>query len=83
MFLRKTIPPSVLANYSIIPFTEEYSTEWDDFVENKSINGTFLHSRKFYNHHAQNRLDDNSFLFYKRKKLLVLLDAFFNLNIPF
>jgi len=77
MFLRKPIPPSVLANYSIIPYTAEYSTEWDDFVENKSINGTFLHSRKFYNHHAQNRLDDNSFLFYKKKKLVGVIGCVF------
>ena len=77
MFLRNPIPPSVLANYSILPFTEEHSTEWDDFVENKSINGTFLHTRKFYNHHAQNRRDDNSFLFYKKKKLIAVIGCIF------
>jgi len=73
MFARNPISSSILANYDVVPFTDQYSVAWDDFVENRSINGTFLHSRKFYNHHPQNRLDDNSFLFYKKKKLVAVI----------
>ena len=73
MFLRKPVASSVLANYRIVPYEEEYSEVWDDFVEDKSINGTFLHTRKFYNHQPQNRTDDNSYLFYKKNKLIGII----------
>lgn len=70
MFPRKPVSLSISANYKIVPYREEYSTEWDDFVEKKSINGSFLHTRKFYNHHPQNRVDDKSYLFFKQNRLI-------------
>ena len=70
MFPRKPVSLSISANYKIMPYREEYSTEWDDFVEKKSINGSFLHTRKFYNHHPQNRVDDKSYLFFKQNRLI-------------
>jgi len=73
MFLRKPVSSSVLENYSIVAYKEEHSEVWDDFVENKSINGTFLHTRKFYHHQPENRTDDNSYLFYKKNKLIGII----------
>jgi Acetyltransferase (GNAT) domain len=73
MFPRQTVSLSVLKNYTVERYREGYSGAWDDFVENKSINGTFLHSRKFYNHHAENRIDDHSFLFFKKNKLVSVI----------
>jgi hypothetical protein len=70
---RDQLPAQVLSNYTIVFYTEDHAATWDDFVENKSINGTFLHSRKFYNHHPQNRVDDKSFLFYKKNKLIAVI----------
>ena len=70
MFPRKPISLPELTNYKIVPYLEEYAGKWDDFVENKSINGTFLHTRKFYNHHPQNHIDDKSYLFFKKNRLI-------------
>lgn len=75
---RKTLPESVLSNYKIVRYSEYLSSTWDDFVESKSINGTFLHSRKFYNHNVNNRLADNSYLFYKKNKLIAVIGCTLN-----
>lgn len=32
-------------------FNIEKETEWDKFIEEKAINGTFLQSRRFLNYH--------------------------------
>ena len=43
--------------------------DWDTLIES-SINGTFLHSRAFFEHNQLNEKDDCSFLFYKKNKLI-------------
>src|SRR5437762_3440116 len=50
-------------------FEKFLASDWDDFVENRSLNGTFLHTRKFYDHNPLNELDDHSLLFYKDSKI--------------
>lgn len=45
---------------------------WDDFVAN-SINGTFLHSRAFFDHNSLNEKEDCSYLFYKKSKLIAVI----------
>lgn len=46
------------------------ASDWDDFVENRSLNGTFLHTRKFYNHNPLNEKEDHSFLFYRNNAIV-------------
>lgn len=36
---------------------EEHETLWDKFVEKDSVNGTFLHSRRFLNYHGEKYKD--------------------------
>ena len=74
---RQPLSKSVLSNYSVVKYSEYLSDAWDDFIERKSVNGTFLHSRKFYNHNPENSLDDNSFLFYKKSKLIAVIGCSF------
>lgn len=57
----------------VVEYNEHLQEEWDYFVEKTSINGTFLHTRKFYNHNPANQNDDHSFLFYKKNKLIALI----------
>src|SRR5687768_9523466 len=54
---------------SVKRFEKSLESDWDDFVENRSINGTFLHTRKFYNHNPLNVADDHSLLFYRDGKI--------------
>ena len=53
---------------------EEYSlemkTKWDDFVMNKSVNGTFLQTKQFLNYH-KNRFVDSSLVIYKGNDTIV------------
>ncbi|MCL6261233.1 GNAT family N-acetyltransferase [Aquiflexum sp. TKW24L] len=56
----------------IIRYTESFRQKWDEFVLG-SINGTFLHSRSFYDHNPKNALDDNSFLFVKKNTIVALI----------
>ena len=41
--------------------------EWDRFIEEKSVNGTFLQSRKFFNYHPEGRFTDASLVIYNEK----------------
>lgn len=61
--------------YQIIPFDVDYEEIWDDFVMNQSVNGTFLHTRRFLNYHPKNRFQDCSVLFYCDKELVAVCPA--------
>jgi hypothetical protein len=54
-------------------FDDSLEAVWDQFVECESLNGTFLHSRKFFRHNALNAKDDNSYLFYKKNKIAAVI----------
>ncbi|MDO5155658.1 MAG: GNAT family N-acetyltransferase, partial [Eubacteriales bacterium] len=45
--------------------------KWDEFVESKSMNGTFLQTRRFLNYHPKERFKDCSLFIYDEKKRLV------------
>lgn len=56
-------------------FTIEYfipgkEQEWDDFVLNKSMNGTFLQTRNFINYHPEGRFQDRSLCVRKGTELV-------------
>lgn len=64
----------------VIPFDEQYRSDWESFIEQKALNSTFLHSRKFYDHNPGNKVDDASLMFYKKNKLIAVFPANLYLN---
>ena len=56
-------------------FVEQKTEEWDEFVTNDAINGTFLQTRKFLNYHQEGRFEDSSLMFYCKNKLLAVCPA--------
>ena len=56
--------------FRIEPYEKKYEQLWDDFVLNKSINGTFLQSRSFLNYHPKDRFEDCSLLIFNQKNNL-------------
>ncbi|MBP6731616.1 MAG: GNAT family N-acetyltransferase [Chitinophagales bacterium] len=55
-------------------YTEDLRGDWDGLVA-ASINGTFLHTRSFFDHNPQNAKDDCSFIYYKNNKPVALIPA--------
>ena len=53
--------------FRIEPYEKKYEQLWDDFVLNKSVNGTFLQSRRFLNYHPEDRFEDCSLLIFNQK----------------
>ncbi len=64
----------------VIPFDEQHRSDWESFIEQKALNSTFLHSRKFYDHNSGNKVDDASLMFYKKNKLIAVFPANLYLN---
>lgn len=52
----------------IVRYSDSLEISWNEAVTN-SINGTFLHTRAFFDHNALNRIDDCSFLYFKKNKV--------------
>lgn len=48
-------------------FTPDMEQEWDRFIDERSINGTFLQTRKFLNYHPPGRFIDASIIVYNEK----------------
>lgn len=61
----------------LVKYSDEYEAEWDEFVELRSKNSTFLHKRKFFNHNTLNKDNDSSFLFFKKNRILAVFPASF------
>lgn len=61
--------------YDIVPYDDKYENRWDDFITLESINGTFLHSRKFLSYHPKERYQDCSLIVTKKNKIVALIPA--------
>nr|WP_308624421.1 GNAT family N-acetyltransferase [uncultured Eisenbergiella sp.] len=61
--------------YKITKYKKEYEKQWDDFVENESINGTFLQQWKFLNYHTEGRFNDCSIMFWNKDNLVGVCPA--------
>lgn len=59
---------------TIEKFNAKNDQEWDNFIEKNSINGTFLHSRKFLNYH-KDRFNDYSLMIKKGTNFVSLIPA--------
>lgn len=56
--------------FTLIPYTSEYEEKWDHFVLEKSMNGTFLQTRRFINYHPEDRFQDASIMIFKGNDLV-------------
>lgn len=56
-------------------FTYEDEKDWDNFVENRSMNGTFLQTRRFINYHPKDRFKDCSICVRKGNELAAVMLA--------
>lgn len=61
--------------YIIDFYTHEDEERWDNFVLKKSMNGTFLQTRKFINYHPQGRFKDCSLCIRKGTELVAVVLA--------
>ena len=61
--------------YRIGIFDGSFEEVWDDFVINRSVNGTFLQTRNFLNYHPKDRFVDASLMVYDEKRLVAVIPA--------
>ena len=61
-------------NLSIEKFSNINDEKWDNFIMKDSINGTFLHSRKFLNYH-KNKFKDHSLIIKKNTSIVAVIPA--------
>jgi len=57
-----------------VKYDVSWAEKWDMFITG-SINGTFLHTRKFFDHNDRNAAEDHSLLFLKKGKIAAVLPA--------
>lgn len=56
-------------------YDEAYAAEWDKFVEERAVNGSFLQERRFLNYHDKDKFRDASLMFYEKMKLVAVCPA--------
>jgi hypothetical protein len=56
-----------------IIYEDKYESGWDKFIQEDTVNGTFLQSRNFLNYHPKERLIDNSILLFKENMLVAVV----------
>jgi hypothetical protein len=59
--------------YTIVQYDNTYETQWDNFIHNDSVNGTFLQTRNFLNYHPKEKFVDNSVLWFKENTLATVV----------
>ena len=62
---------SKLGEYSFDKYCDDLKDEWDRFVMNGSVNGTFLNTRRFLEYHPVGRFDDASVLVRNSKEKVI------------
>lgn len=56
-------------------YEDSLEEQWDKFITEKSINGTFLQSRRFFNYHPAGRFKDVSLVVYNEKNNICSHDS--------
>lgn len=59
----------------IVKYEERYQAAWDQLAEHRSVNGTFLHTRKFLNYHPSGRFRDASLMVMQGNNLVAVIPA--------
>lgn len=67
--------------YIVKKYTEDMNKRWDKFVNEKSINGTFLQTRNFLNYHPNGKFKDASYIIYDEKMNIAAVFPACELNI--
>lgn len=62
-----------MGQVSVIPFADHWADDWDQLID-RSINGTFMHSRRFLGYHG-NRFTDASVLLRKGDRTVGVIPA--------
>ena len=62
-------------NLKILKYDNSFESKWDDFVLNKSVNGTFLQTRNFLNYHPADRFEDASLLLMNGTNIIGVVPA--------
>lgn len=60
---------------ALTPYRPEYAGKWDRFVMEASMNGTFLHTRRFLSYHPENRFEDASLMIFNGGELVGVCPA--------
>ncbi len=68
-----------MAEIEVVRYDESYRDKWDKFVLEKTMNGTFLQSRKFLEYH-KDRFIDHSLLFIKCGTIIAVCPAIEKIN---
>ena len=64
-----------MADYRIEKYDPSLREEWDDFVLNRSVNGTFLQTKNFLDYHPEGRFTDDSLMVYQKGRLIAVCPA--------
>ena len=59
--------------YTIVPYTADLQSKWDDLVLHHAVNGTFLQNMRFLSYHPPGRFTDRSLLIYDRYELAAVV----------
>lgn len=62
-------------SYTILPYSAEYAENWDAFVMNHAMNGTFLQTRRFLSYHPEGRFQDASLMAFNGQELCAVIPA--------
>lgn len=64
-------------NIMIVAYSDDKKNDWDELVLERSINGSFLQTRRFLEYHG-NRFDDASLMFYRNGNLIAVIPFSFH-----
>ena len=58
---------------SIQKYNKDNLQIWDDFVKNRSCNGTIFHTQNFLSYHPRNRFNDHSIFIYDSNTIAAVI----------
>lgn len=56
---------------TVVKYEINYEKDWDEFIQENAINGTFLHTRRFLNYHPAGRFEDMSYIVKDEKGTII------------
>lgn len=57
--------------FEVVRYSEQWEKKWDSFIEQESINGSFLQSRRFLGYHPVDRFSDHSLILKEEGKDII------------
>lgn len=62
-------------SFNVLPYQDSLAEKWDRFVMERSVNGTFLQTRRFLSYHPKGRFEDASVLVLDGQELIAVCPA--------